>query len=144
MSSITVDIWSVQPSQLYISSEKLRRVCERFDPYRPEDLEPVPVRTLDGRLVYTDGHTRALAAHLAGWKALPAVLEEDDLDWEAYRICVEWCRSEGVFTVADLATRVVDPRDYERLWLDRCRRMHEELGRRRCQGRLGTSRAGPP
>jgi len=130
VTSVILDIESIQPSQLYISSEKLERVGEWFDPGRPEDFEPVPVKMLDDRLVYTDGHTRALAAHLAGWTTLSAVWEEDDLDWEAYRISVEWCRSEGVFTVADLAARIVNPKDYERLWLDRCRKMHEELGRR--------------
>ncbi len=49
------------------------------------------------------------------------------MDWEAYRICVQWCRQEGIDTIADLQDRIVEPDDYQVLWLDRCRIMQEEL-----------------
>ena len=57
------------------------------------------------------------------------------MDWDAYRICVDWCRVEGIRTIMDLEGRVVSPSAYEELWLDRCRRVHErlaEMRRRKC------------
>jgi hypothetical protein len=121
----------MQPSQLYISAEKLAKVLRGFDPSHPEQMEAIPIRRLDGSVVMTDGHTRAFAAFLCGLRDIPAVWDRDELDWEAYRICVAWCREAGVNTVADLAGRVLAPGDYQALWLERCRRMHEELATKR-------------
>lgn len=120
---------ALQPSQLYICQAKFEGVQAWFAPApgpgRGQRFDPVPVRRLGKDLVLTDGHTRALAAHLAGWRAVPAVWDEDDLDWQAYRICVRWCKAEGIRRVGDLATRIVSAEDYQRLWLDRCRALHE-------------------
>jgi hypothetical protein len=121
----------IQPSQLYVSSEKLSRVMENPDSLRPESLEPVPVKKFGGRVVLTDGHTRALAAFLSGLAEIRAFWDEDELDWEAYEICVAWCQEEEIFTVADLEDRVVSPEDYAVLWLQRCREMHRDLEARR-------------
>ena len=49
------------------------------------------------------------------------------MDWEAYRICVGWCKEEGIRSIKDLKDRIVNAGDYQKLWLDRCRVMHEEL-----------------
>jgi hypothetical protein len=56
----------LQPSQLFISAEKLSRGMEGREPVTLQDLEPVPLKRLGGRVVLTDSHTRALAAHLSG------------------------------------------------------------------------------
>ncbi|KPK86807.1 MAG: hypothetical protein AMJ81_00250 [Phycisphaerae bacterium SM23_33] len=122
---------SMQPSQLFISSEKLSEVMRSSAPLVPESIEPVPVRQLGEQVILTDGHTRALAAFLAGLSEVRAFWDEDELDWEAYAICVEWCREEGVHTVADLAGRVVSPEEYELLWHERCRQMHRQLQAKR-------------
>ena len=82
-------------------------------------------------VVSTDGHTRAFAAYLHGLSEIQVVWDEDDLDWEAYRICVEWCRREGIRSIADLRDRVVSPQQYQLLWLDRCHEMHQQLAARR-------------
>lgn len=121
----------LQPSQLYVSSAKLVAVLTRWPDRDPETLEPVPVKRYGNRLVATDGHTRALAAYRAGLEAIPVVPDGDDLDDEAYEICVGWCLEAGIESVADLDDRVVDPETYERLWLDRCREMHRDLTARR-------------
>ena len=52
----------LQPSQFWISEEKLQAVERWFDPADLSGFEPIPVRLLDGRPVMTDGHTRAAAA----------------------------------------------------------------------------------
>ena len=118
----------IQPSQLYISAAKLASVFVAWDPPRIETLPPIPVKRLDGRIVATDGHTRSFAAYRRGLIEVPAVWDEDDLDWEAYRICVGWCLADGIRTVMDLEGRLLTPEDYEVLWLDRCREMHATLG----------------
>ncbi|MCJ7739294.1 MAG: hypothetical protein MUQ10_18610 [Anaerolineae bacterium] len=125
----------IQPSQLYISSAKLAQVQAWWWPRRVEQLSPIPVVQLDGIIVATDGHTRASAAYRAGLRAIPVVWEADELDWDAYRACEDWCRAGGIRTVMDLEGRVVSPSAYEELWLDRCRRMHEELARTVTRGK---------
>jgi len=125
----------IQPSQLYISSAKLTQVRAWGWPRRVEQLSPIPVVQLDGIIVATDGHTRAFAAYRAGLRAIPVVWNADELDWDAYRICVDWCRAEGIRTVMDLEGRVVDPPVYTELWLDRCHEMHEELAKTVTRGK---------
>ena len=126
---VTMPLAEIQPSQLYISRAKLARVVELWCPPDLSTVPPVPVRRLDGRVIYTDGHTRAFAAHRQGLTEIPIVWDEDDLDWEAYRVCVGWCLAEGIRTVMDLEGRVVEADDYEVLWLDRCRLMQASLGK---------------
>ena len=121
----------IQPSQLFISSEKLSQVTEDFSPITPGSLPPVPVKELRGKTVFTDGHTRALAALLSGLSEVRVFRDEDELDWEAYEVCVDWCETEGIQTIADLQDRIVSPAEYDRLWLKRCVEMHRQLQARR-------------
>lgn len=111
----------IQPTQLYINLGKLGAV------QAADCLEAVPVKELNGRIVFTDGHTRAFAAHLAGRREIEVCWEDEELDWEAYQVCVDWCLAEGIHSIADLKGRVIDPQQYEVLWLERCRRMQESL-----------------
>jgi len=126
-----VPLRDLQPSQLHVSREKLDAVQAAWSEQDPARLEPVPVRRYRDRLVLTDGHTRALAAHRAGHDEIAVVADEDDLDDEAYETCVGWCRDAGITSVADLDDRVVDAEAYGRLWLDRCRALHRDLADRR-------------
>ena len=118
-----VALRDLQPSQLFVSEEKLRAVTAAG----PEGQQPVPVRRYGDRIVLTDGHTRALAAHRAGLEAIEVIEDTDDFDDAAYETCVAWCLAEGVHSVADLDARVVDAATYEELWLERCRAMHRRL-----------------
>jgi hypothetical protein len=124
-------IAELQPSQLFISADKLARVQASFDPGRRETMEPVPVKELDGRLVLMDGHTRTLAALLAGWHEMPIVWDEDELDMDAYRICVSWCLDERIESVHGLRDRILSTAQYNMLWLARCRQMQAQLADRR-------------
>ena len=119
----------LQPSQLYISADKLRTVLETAEP-----PGPIPIKQLGKHLVITDGHTRAFAAWSNGRSEVAVVWDKDDLDWEAYEICVRWCEQEGIHTIADLEDRVVDRETYQAQWLDRCAAMHHELESRRKGG----------
>jgi hypothetical protein len=49
------------------------------------------------------------------------------LDWDAYEVCVGWCKEEGIRTIADLANRTVPEKDYKVLWLQRCEKMQQDL-----------------
>ncbi len=129
--TFTMRLKDIQPSQLFINAEKLSHVLRTFDPSDPETLPPIPVRKLAGQIIFTDGHTRALAAFLSGHPEIRVFWDEDELDWEAYAICVQWCREEGIRTIADLKDRVIPREEYERLWIQRCQQMQQTLERKR-------------
>lgn len=131
----------LQPSQLYISEMKLARVLAQWRPLTLETLEPIPIKRLNGRVIYTDGHTRAFTAYRLGFTEVSVVWDEDELDWEAYQICVDWCLDVGIRTIADLEGRVIPPEQYETLWHDRCQVMQDALAHQRaeCEGHAGIS-----
>lgn len=117
----------LQPSQFYISEKKLREINEWFRPEDRSNFEPIPVKLLDGLPVMTDGHTRAVAALLAGLDAVPLVWDADELDWDMYRRCVEECRRRGVSSPADLLGRVISETEYGEKWDRWCDKMHAEV-----------------
>lgn len=121
----------IQPSQLFINREKLAHVNAMWRPCSLETLPPIPVKRLDERIIYTDGHHRAFAAHLRGLDEVAVFWDEDELDWDAYRICVAWCHNEGITTIRDLEGRVVSAEAYALCWLERCRAMQELLAAER-------------
>jgi hypothetical protein len=122
---------SIQPTQLFISSEKLSEVMKTFDAANPASMEPIPIKQLKNKIIFVDGHTRAFAAFLHGFSHVPVYWENEELDWEAYEICVKWCEDEGIRTIADLKNRVVSHKDYEKLWYERCEKMQKDLEAKR-------------
>ncbi|MGY5852524.1 MAG: hypothetical protein RTU92_03045 [Candidatus Thorarchaeota archaeon] len=100
-----------------------------------ENLTPIPIKLLDGENVSTDGHTRMFALSLLGYDEVVCEWEDIEMDWEAYRIYVKWCKDEGITTIHDLKGKIVNTYDYQRLWLDRCRVMEEELEAQRTDGK---------
>lgn len=129
--SFSMPLNQIQPSQLYVSTVKLAAVLKTLEPHQPHSMAPIPIRRLDNQVVYTDGHTRAFAAWLCGWTTVPVYWDPDDLDWEAYAICVAWCKEAGIHTIADLQGRVVGTEQYAELWLARCAAMQQDLNRQR-------------
>lgn len=110
-------IADLTPSQLYINLEKLNAVNDHT-------FDSIPVIRLNDFVVMTDGHTRVMAAILAGRDEIQTHWDVDALDLEAYRICVQWCLDEGIKTPYDLRDRIISAEEYESLWLDRCKAMH--------------------
>ena len=117
----------LQPSQFYISQQKLGEVERWFDPGDLSRFEPIPVKELDGVPVMTDGHTRSVAALRAGLDTVPLVRDEDELDWRMYRACVTECRRRGVHSPADLVDRVISPEAYVTQWDEWCDRMQAKI-----------------
>jgi len=127
MDRFRLPIDQIQLSQIYISSAKLAEVMTAFESGKEDELEPIPIKELDGDMVSTDGHTRLLAWYLNGHREVECEWEDVEMDWDAYRICVQWCQEEGIQSIADLKDRILSPEDYQVLWLDRCRIMQDEL-----------------
>jgi hypothetical protein len=123
-----IDILKLQPSQLYINEEKLYEIKRTINEEGIDSLEPVPVKKLDGKLMLTDGHTRALALLQIGINEILAEWETEELGWDEYRDCVRWCDDEGIVTVADLEKRIIDDVKYQILWLKRCADNRKDKG----------------
>ncbi len=130
---------AMQPSQLYICYEKLFEVMKKFNVNDPKSMEPIPVKRLGDEVVIVDGHTRAFAAFLCGFSEVPTYWEDEELDWDAYKICVEWCKMERIQTIADLKNRVVPQNEYEKLWYERCEKCSKIL-RKRIERRIESHR----
>jgi len=57
--------------------------------------------------------------------------KKEELAWDVYKVCVEWCKKEEIRTIADLENRIVPQGEYERLWYARCEKLEQELKRKR-------------
>ena len=130
--SFMMKLGEIQPSQLFINSEKLSLVMKTFDA-NPRSIEFIPVKKIGDQVVFVDGHTRAFASFLRGMSEVKVYWEEDELDWDEYEVCVDWCKKEGINTIADLKERVIPSKEYQVLWLDRCGKMQRELEAKRNQ-----------
>ena len=126
-----MELAKIQPSQLYISEDKLASVKTKIAGKDIAELEPIPIKKLGNDIIYTDGHTRAFLAHQMGLAEILVEWEDEDLDWEMYKICVQWCKDEGIFTIVDLEKRVVPHKQYEIVWYKRCDVLHAEIEQKR-------------
>ena len=117
----------IQPSQFYISQQKLSAVERWFTPNDLSRFEPIPIKLLNGVPVMTDGHTRAVAALRAGLHSVPLAWDTDELDWRMYWACVMACRGRGVLSPADLLGRVVSAEAYAVKWDQWCDRMQASV-----------------
>ncbi|MBR4800232.1 MAG: hypothetical protein IK048_00930 [Clostridia bacterium] len=120
----------LQPSQFYISEKKLENVKKWFNSNDLSSFESIPVKILDDVPVMTDGHTRAVAAVMAGLESVPLVWDEDELSWDMYRKCVEECRARGVLSPIDLQNRIITEKEYVEKWDKWCDKMQEEVLRK--------------
>ena len=74
----------------------------------------------------TDGHTRAIVAIQYGLKSVPFVWDNDELDWNMYRKCIDECLMQNIKTPYDLLNRIIDKDDYERKWRCWCKSKQNE------------------
>jgi len=127
--TFTIDLLTLQPSQLYINVDKLRKVESE---YKLKKLfDPLPVKLLNERIILTDGHTRALTYYLNSIYSIEVYWDDpwgsEFLDKEEYEIAVQWCLDESIFSIKDLENRIITNDEYQFLWLERCQKMHETL-----------------
>jgi hypothetical protein len=126
-----MELAHIQPSQLYISKKKLAIVNKSFDPKDKNSLGIIPVKKLNDEIIYSDGHTRAVAAYLAGYEKVLVEWEGEDLDWELYEICVKWCKDEQIYSAKDLVQRIISHKDYELVWYKKCEVLQKEISLKR-------------
>ena len=126
-----MELSNIQPSQLYISEKKFKKIIDKIKRNGKDSLGIIPIKKLNDEIVFTDGHTRAFAAYKLGFTKVNVAWENEDLDWELYEICVQWCKDEKIFSIMDLADRVIDHKDYEILWYKRCNKLHKEIEAKR-------------
>lgn len=115
-----ISLNQIQPSQLYINNDKLSSLIHRYNSIGNHLYHPVTLKKLDGRIIFTDGHTRAFALFISQEKQVKAIWDVDELDWDAYRRCVQWCRDEKIYSIFDLKDRTINSEEYEKLWINRC------------------------
>jgi len=124
-----MDILAIQPSQLYLNEKKVSSIIENFDENYIDSMEPVPIKKMDEKVFFTDGHTRTFVLWQKGYKKLKVQWEDEDLDWELYRICVKWCEDENIYTIADLKTKIIENDRYQIDWIQRCQNLYFKLYR---------------
>ena len=123
----TLRINDLQPSQFYISEEKINNIKKWFSPRDLSNFEPIPIKELDGQVVITDGHTRLVMALLSGLDSVPLVWDEDELNWDMYRECVKECKKLGITSPSNLLTRIISKDEYEIKWNKWCDEMQKTI-----------------
>jgi hypothetical protein len=100
---------------------------ETFDPKDLSTLEVIPIKKIENIIFYTDGHTRAFAAYQAGYEKIPVIWEDEELDWDMYKICIKWCKDAKLYSIADLKNRIIEQKDYKVLWYKRCDDLRKKM-----------------
>ncbi|OLS27872.1 MAG: hypothetical protein HeimC3_01660 [Candidatus Heimdallarchaeota archaeon LC_3] len=118
----------IQPSQLYLNAAKISKVKELYKPISLDSLPPIPIKELDNEIIFTDGHHRAYVAVSMGLKDLPVYWEtENNLSWNLYKVCVNWCKSENIYEILDLRKKIVKNTDFKNLWIKKCTDLRKEM-----------------
>jgi hypothetical protein len=112
-----IDIEEIIPEQLTVSEAKIDRVNIWIE--KPEDIVVTCVE-IENKIVCIDGYSRLVAAYIKGFKYVYAYLETDNDNIEFYKTCMKWCQGQNIFTIKDLANRIVTPEEHERLWINKC------------------------
>ena len=107
--------------------EKIKAVKKWFNPDDLSNFQPIPIKELNGKLIYIDGHTRAFLAYKAGLKNIPLYWETEELGWDLYQACVDGCNKQGIYTIKDLENRILSGKDYELLWDKWCDDLHLKI-----------------
>jgi len=116
------DADTLQPSQFLIDQGRLDALERCFT---PQQVSPIPVRYMDGRLVMLDGHHRACALLRRGADRLPIVHDGDhSISLPLYRTCVAACRARGVLSARSLTGCIVSPQVFRRDWDSYCDELH--------------------
>ncbi len=123
-----IKLLDIKPSQFYISAKKFERVKQWFDPKDLSNFEPLPIFEHGGKIFFTDGHTRALAAFISGLEKVPLVWDNDEnIGITEYEICVKACEGRGIKNIADLEQRILPHDEYVAKWDNWCDGMQEAV-----------------
>ncbi|PEY44415.1 hypothetical protein CN354_00955 [Bacillus cereus] len=120
MKTFLLDLSQIQPSQLFLNEAKIYKLQQSFSPQKILTNSPLPIKQLDDRIIFTDGHTRAYMHWLANIKQIPVYWDEDPLHYELYRLCVEWCTIQNIFHIGHLHKRILPAFQYKLEWIQKC------------------------
>lgn len=121
----------IQPSQLYLNLKKINILLKNSNFKHIKKMDPIPIKKLNNQIIFTDGHTRAYLYWKNGCKKIIVSWEDEDLDWEVYQICVDWCKEAGIKFISDLNNRIINNDIYEEKWINRCQTMQQKLEEKR-------------
>lgn len=126
-----VNLNDLRPNNWYINCAKLERVREAWLKGEQDLLPPILISEIDGTIALIDGHSRAYAAYENGQTRICADLQKLE-DIEGSRGLYEHIHragpSQGIRTIADLASRIVSPQDHQSLWINWCTEWLERNG----------------
>lgn len=120
-------------SQIYLSSDKITSVMDRFDPKHMDNFQPLPVHDFgNNTYTLTDGHTRAYVAYKSGVSILPVIYDNDDIVTNQigrmlYKADIDWCKRFKISHIKHLESRILDKDTYQKLWHERCDRSYNLL-----------------
>ena len=117
----------LQPSQLYISEEKISKIKEWFNPNDLSNFEPIPIKIINAVPVIIDSHTRCVCAILSGLEEIPLQFEKEEWDWDMYDACINECKAQNITSSYDLISRIISKEDYEIKWNKWCDEMQEKI-----------------
>lgn len=60
------DILDIQPAQLYIDSERLKKINTYLEELDDIEIAPIPIKKLGNTVFFTDGHIGAYALYQKG------------------------------------------------------------------------------
>ena len=123
-----IKLLDIHPSQFYISEEKFENVKRWFDPKDLLNFQPLPIFEHDGKIFFTDGHTRALVAFLSGLEKVPLVWDrKENIGITEYEICVKACVDRKINSIADLEHRILPKDEFAAKWDNWCDGMQEAV-----------------
>ncbi len=119
-----IPLSELTPSQFMV---KKRLIEELRNTFEEESMDPVPVKKIDGEYIITDGHHRACVMDLLGFEKIPTIHEDEELNWEAYRINVKDCKERNVNTLKDLKKVQVNENIFKQEWVEYWDSVHEKV-----------------
>ncbi|MCK5131409.1 MAG: ParB N-terminal domain-containing protein [Candidatus Sabulitectum sp.] len=129
MRSHMVPLAELRPNNWYVNRAKLDSILDAWVNNEQKNLPPVLITRIDGELSIIDGHSRALAALLNGVEKIAAQFEELPVIEGSTDLYIHIHREgpdRGVERISDLVSRVIEPDEYERLWIGYCRNWLEK------------------
>ncbi|MEF8873454.1 MAG: GNAT family N-acetyltransferase [Candidatus Thermoplasmatota archaeon] len=117
-----IKLSKIQPSELHLSSQRLEKIQEM-----EEEIGPLPIKSIGDKVFFTDGHHRAFKLWKRGEKEVEVYEDETDMDWLKYLICVHWCEKANLESIVDLRDRIVEEKEFRKLWIEKCQKMQERV-----------------
>jgi len=129
MTYAKIRLSDLQPNNWYINREKLDKVRKAWSNGEQDTIPPILVTYIQGQPSLIDGHSRAYAAYENGEKEIYALIEDLDTIEGSNALYVHIHNEgpkQGILSIADLASRIVESEEHQRLWIDYCTRWLNE------------------